>query len=187
MAPDYAVVVLVLVGVAVGLVTAAYFARRISLVSIDDGDGAHARLINHEHKLGGGEEVATMSVPEIAHAVAEGANAFLYAEYRWMGVFMAVFGLVLLILLGAVTKRWGDAALTTVAFFAGVVTSVTCGFIGMVGPSAQSARKRSLSADCSRLLRRSLTYFSIVLPCSFFLTSLSARCRVHQRSHCSPG
>ena len=81
LAPDYAVLAIVLVATAVGLLTAAWFASRIALISIeDDSSSAHARLINHEHKSG--EEAATMSVPEIAYAIADGANAFLYAEYQ---------------------------------------------------------------------------------------------------------
>jgi hypothetical protein len=82
LAPDYAVVTIVILAVAVGLVTAAWFASRIALISIDDnGEGANARLINNEHKAQA-DDNATMSVPEIAKAISDGANAFLYAEYQ---------------------------------------------------------------------------------------------------------
>ena len=49
---------------------------------------------------------------------------------QWMGVFMAVFGVALLLLLGLI-HNWHMAAFTTIAFFAGVITSVVCGYIGM--------------------------------------------------------
>lgn len=136
------VVLLILAAVATGLLTAAYFASRIALIRIDDGasdsktngGGAHARLIAHEHKRGHADEEeaenAPMSVAEIAAAIADGANAFLYAEYRWMGAFMSGFGLILLLMLGLL-HDWPSAIFSTIAFISGVLTSVTCGFIGM--------------------------------------------------------
>jgi len=147
MAPDYSITVLVLLAVLIGLITAAYFSIKISQIPIDDErDGANARLINNEHT--GVPAVAsddvTMPVPAIASAISEGANAFLYAEYQWMGLFMAGFGIVLLILLGTVNKDWPAAAFTTVSFFSGVLTSVICGFIGMrvaVFTNARTARQ----------------------------------------------
>ncbi len=82
LAPDYAVLIIVLVATATGLLTAAWFASRIALISIeDDSSSANARLINNEHKAA--DDNTTMSVPEIARAIADGANAFLYAEYQY--------------------------------------------------------------------------------------------------------
>lgn len=130
MVHDSAVMIIVLLAVVVGLATAAWFASRIALISIEDGsEGANARLINNEHKQAA-DDNTTMSVPDIARAIADGANAFLYAEYQWMGVFMAGFGVVLLLLLGLI-HNWHSAIFTTIAFFSGVVCSVVCGFIGM--------------------------------------------------------
>ncbi len=82
LAPDYAVLIIVLVATATGLLTAAWFASRIALISIEeDSSSANARLINNEHKAA--DDNTTMSVPEIARAIADGANAFLYAEYQY--------------------------------------------------------------------------------------------------------
>jgi Na+/H+-translocating membrane pyrophosphatase len=47
-----------------------------------------------------------------------------------MSIFMSVFGVVLLLLLGLI-HNWHSAIFTTIAFFSGVITSVVCGFIGM--------------------------------------------------------
>ena len=81
MVHDSAVMIIVLLAVVVGLATAAWFASRIALISIEEGsEGANARLINNEHKQP--EDNTTMSVPDIARAIADGANAFLYAEYQ---------------------------------------------------------------------------------------------------------
>lgn len=79
-APDSSVLFLVVTAVVVGLATAAYFASRIALISIEDRtDGVNARLINHGQSS---DDSGAMSVPEIARAISEGANAFLYAEYQ---------------------------------------------------------------------------------------------------------
>lgn len=47
---------------------------------------------------------------------------------------MAGFGLVLLLMLGLI-HNWQSGIFTTIAFFAGVITSVICGFIGMSRPA----------------------------------------------------
>ena len=60
-----------------------------------------------------------------------------------MGIFMSVFGVVLLLLLGLI-HNWHSAIFTTIAFFSGVITSVVCGFIGMrvaVFTNARTARQ----------------------------------------------
>jgi Na+/H+-translocating membrane pyrophosphatase len=60
-----------------------------------------------------------------------------------MGAFMAGFGLVLLLMLGLI-HNWQSGIFTTISFFAGVITSVVCGFIGMrvaVFTNARTARQ----------------------------------------------
>ncbi|RNF03806.1 vacuolar H+-pyrophosphatase [Trypanosoma rangeli] len=74
--------------------------------------------------------------------VSEGATAFLFAEYRYMGVFMLAFGSLIYFLLGIALSSpqdgskpaaapWVNAALSLFAFFAGSMTSVFAGWIGM--------------------------------------------------------
>ena len=70
-------------------------------------------------------------IKEISAAIAEGANAFLYREYKIIALFMAVFGTLVFVLIGGATGEWADGALTMVAFFTGASTSVISGFIGM--------------------------------------------------------
>ncbi|EAN93017.1 putative Vacuolar proton pyrophosphatase 1 [Trypanosoma cruzi] len=78
----------------------------------------------------------------ISRRVSEGANAFLYAEYRYMGLFMIAFGTLIFFLLGVaysspqegsrpVASPWANAALSLLAFFVGSLTSVFAGWIGM--------------------------------------------------------
>ncbi|KAG8345881.1 putative Inorganic H pyrophosphatase [Trypanosoma vivax] len=87
----------------------------------------------------------------ISKRVSDGATAFLFAEYRCMGVFLFGFGALLYFLLGVsmsltpttssrndkhgITKAsetpWVNAALSLFAFFVGALTSVVAGWIGM--------------------------------------------------------
>lgn len=70
------------------------------------------------------------SVNSIGKAIAEGANAFLFREYTYLGIFMIIFTVVIIILIGAVSD-WVDAVFTAIAFNVGAGTSILCGFIGM--------------------------------------------------------
>jgi inorganic pyrophosphatase len=79
-------------------------------------------------------QVENISV--IVEAIAEGANAFLFKEYVYVGVFCIVFGLIVLVAIGAGLSRdgagsYGDGAMAMIAFFIGSATSVLSGFIGM--------------------------------------------------------
>ncbi|AAZ13557.1 vacuolar-type proton translocating pyrophosphatase 1 [Trypanosoma brucei brucei TREU927] len=84
----------------------------------------------------------------ISKRVSDGANAFLFAEYRYMGIFMLGFGALLYFLLGvamsspqgegkdgrppvAVEAPWVNAAFSLYAFVIGAFTSVLAGWIGM--------------------------------------------------------
>jgi len=129
---DFSVTIIVVVCCVIGLLTAGWFASRIALIKVErTGSARYAspktQLLGAKHTVNDDE---LMDVYTISQSIAEGANAFLYMEYMYMGVFMAFFGLALLILLGT-TNDWSSAGLTTVAFFAGVLTSVLSGFIGM--------------------------------------------------------
>lgn len=89
----------------------------------------------------------------IYHRISEGATAFLFAEYKYMGVFMLGFGGLLFALLGfaggqnpqgggsssaevkdlsgTAVSPWGSAGFSLLAFFVGALTSVGAGWIGM--------------------------------------------------------
>lgn len=78
----------------------------------------------------------------ISQRVSEGANAFLFAEYKYMGIFLVCFGALIYFLLGvslsspqgahkAADAPWTNAGLSLVSFFAGALTSVGAGYIGM--------------------------------------------------------
>lgn len=86
-------------------------------------------------------------IAEISEAIAVGARAFLFAEYKIMALFMIVMFCVILILIGTASDglwpkkdgcpyseagcRWFDAFLSGIAFLIGGTTSIICGYIGM--------------------------------------------------------
>lgn len=129
MISDGAIIALVIIGTIVGFATAALFTKHISAIRLSS-DG----LLSNERgssQIQGNDGEFHMGVETIAGYIAEGANAFLYQEYRVVSIFIVLFGILLLVLLGAVTKDWARAVLTVIAFAAGAVTSVASGFIGM--------------------------------------------------------
>eukprot|EP00758_Cryptobia_borreli_P014047 Tbor_TRINITY_DN5887_c1_g7::TRINITY_DN5887_c1_g7_i1::g.6272::m.6272/K01507/ppa; inorganic pyrophosphatase len=78
------------------------------------------------------------SVYTISHRVSDGANSFLYAEYRYMSVFIVIFGGLLFILLGfsnpdasGLPSPWISAGFSLFSFLTGAITSIAAGWIGM--------------------------------------------------------
>lgn len=68
----------------------------------------------------------------IGKRISDGANAFLFAEYIVMCIFIAVFAVIILIVVDVFGH--GETAFrvyATVAFIIGSFTSMLCGFIGM--------------------------------------------------------
>jgi len=136
MVADSAVTIIVLVCVAVGLATAAWFAQQVAQIKVvpghyDEHGSAKQTLLGKsvaEHKTEDDEGHA--DVFTISKAIAEGANAFLYQEYEFMGIFIVLFGILLLVLLGT-CHNWYSGLFSTLAFFCGALTSVLSGFIGM--------------------------------------------------------
>jgi inorganic pyrophosphatase len=58
----------------------------------------------------------------VAKTIQDGAMSFLFAEYLYMAVYVVIFSIILVV----VTDIW-----TTIAFVAGAITSVLCGWVGM--------------------------------------------------------
>ncbi|MDH4249404.1 MAG: sodium/proton-translocating pyrophosphatase, partial [Deltaproteobacteria bacterium] len=79
---------------------------------------------------------------QISGAIAEGAMAFLGREYRYMGVFMVFFGLLILVLVD-----WGSA----LSFLVGATISILAGYIGMKAATVGNVRT---TAAANRSLAR---------------------------------
>jgi inorganic pyrophosphatase len=83
------------------------------------------------------------NVVAISQKVSNGAQTFLFSEYKVLFMFMAAFGAVLYFMLGsslsnpvgnarAVAAPWTNAFLSLLSFFIGATTSVGAGYIGMM-------------------------------------------------------
>ena len=69
-------------------------------------------------------------VETITNAIAEGARAFLFAEYQILAIFVVLFGAVIFFADGA-TNGWAQGGFSALSFFLGGVTSIVSGYIGM--------------------------------------------------------
>ena len=78
--------------------------------------------------------------------ISEGANAFLFAEYRICAIFLVVFGILVLVLtakglaLPGATFNWTAGLLSCVSFEVGGITSIISGYIGMTVAVYANAR-----------------------------------------------
>ncbi len=73
------------------------------------------------------QEEGTERMQRIAKAIYEGAMAFLKAEYKILGIFVAVVAVLLAVSANPVTSSW----LVGVSFVIGAICSALAGFIGM--------------------------------------------------------
>jgi len=94
-----------------------------------------SKLVDSEAK---GEERKTSEEIQqqlnfVSSAIKEGANAFLMQEYKYMGVFMVLMSIILVLFLGFrdVPDSWIHAVFSVVAFVIGSATSILCGWLGM--------------------------------------------------------
>jgi K(+)-stimulated pyrophosphate-energized sodium pump len=74
------------------------------------------------------KDEGTEKMREISLAIREGANAYLTRQFRTLGVFVVILGLVLLAL---EAPDWGIRISRSVAFVLGAVFSAATGFVGM--------------------------------------------------------
>jgi len=76
---------------------------------------------------------------DIQEAIAEGANSFLFTEYKYMGVFMVIMSILVFGLLSTVTPEGErtrqdelrNGIFSTVSFILGACTSILSGYVGM--------------------------------------------------------
>jgi H+-translocating diphosphatase len=113
---------------AVGLFYAVYHAYQLSLVKLQasnrTGDNFN-QLQDDNEKSTNDQKVALLL--EIGSYIERGANAFLFQEYIYIGLFVVFMAFVIFF---AVEDQLGQMW-TTVAFLLGCATSILSGFIGM--------------------------------------------------------
>ena len=116
---------IVIVGTALmGVLFAYYQYLCISLIPIETQTG-----LSRSVESTGEEE--TERLKTIHSAIEVGANAFLWAEYKILFVFCAIFSLVIFALIAWGQKSLLQGFLTAFAFVLGALTSVLSGYIGM--------------------------------------------------------
>lgn len=131
------------------LIVAVFFRQRVLAVKIEDGAAS-------------AEELSRLT--EISTAIAEGAMAFLKREYRVLGLFMALFAVVIF---AAVDHGMHTAA----AFVIGAATSVAAGYIGM--RIATKGNVRTASAARVSLQKSFAVAFETGSVMGFGLTGLA--------------
>ena len=131
------------------LLVAVLFRQRVHAVKIEDGAASP-------------EELARLT--EISSAIAEGAMAFLGREYRVLGLFMAIFAVVIFL----TVDHGGQTAL---AFVCGAATSVVAGYIGM--KIATKGNVRTASAARVSLQKAFSVAFESGAVMGFGLTGLA--------------
>ncbi|MEM7765363.1 MAG: V-type H(+)-translocating pyrophosphatase [Pseudomonadota bacterium] len=109
-----------------GLGVALFYSRSVSRVAVD---------------MGVEDEATRGKLRKIHAAIAAGAMAFLKQEYKFMAIFMVVFGIVIALLIDDHhTANVNEGVYTAVAFIFGSIISIVSGFIGMKIATAGNAR-----------------------------------------------
>lgn len=114
-------------------------ANRAPLLSIGTSQGSvngNAEASDSFRLLADGE--SNRKLIEIYDAIREGADSFLFAEYRICLIFIAIFGSLVLLLTSRTMNekeeiewRFTEGALTALAFVIGALTSIVSGYLGM--------------------------------------------------------
>ena len=136
---DFVVTLVILLSCAICGAVALYHAIKITSIPIAAPAShreEHSALVNSDSS----NESAHMyeRIKAISGFIATGADAFLFAEYRYMAVFGVLFAIALFFILG-IGADWSVAAFATLSFILGAITSIISGFIGMrIAVSANS-------------------------------------------------
>ena len=104
-------------------------------------DNGRTYLLEEEQR---GEDEIINKVAELQAAITEGATSFLLTEYRYVGLFMAAFSVLVFVMLAS-EDGFGRAGLynglfSTIAFIIGATTSIVSGYLGMMIATYANAR-----------------------------------------------
>ncbi|KAI5658581.1 hypothetical protein M9H77_27374 [Catharanthus roseus] len=136
-----------------------FLVSKVNLVPDRNNNGFRDQLIDGDEREEGIDAAEVVNkCSEIQNAISEGATSFLYTEYKYMGVFMLAFAVVIFLFLGSVkgfsTKSepcaynkettckpaLANAFFSTIAFLLGSLTSALSGFLGMKIATFANAR-----------------------------------------------
>lgn len=161
---EAAALAIIFVGCAVGLIFAAYQYYLINRIDLTVDASKYDKVSTNDSSTDvtlEGEAAPPSAVPTetaqeklttIAAAITEGAKSFLKAEYKICAIFLALFAILVVCLVGSSNHCgngvvnvdlktpaseqegdcWTNGALTMVAFLVGGLTSMIAGYIGMM-------------------------------------------------------
>jgi inorganic pyrophosphatase len=89
-------------------------------------DGHKGDLAKQDSNAEKSTDDIVKDMKHISKVIQEGAYSFLFAEYWYMAVYIALFSVVLMVFMPNAV-----GVITTVSFIVGAVTSIVAGFIGM--------------------------------------------------------
>ncbi|CAI0389008.1 unnamed protein product [Linum tenue] len=162
--PDLATQILIPVCGVIGIAFALFQWVLVSSVKMSAGGGRDAASKNGntdyliEEEEGVNDHSVVAKCAEIQNAISEGSTSFLFTMYKYVGIFMVAFAVLIFVFLGSVdgfstshqvctydaTKMCkpalATAAFSTISFLLGAVTSVVSGFLGMKIATYANAR-----------------------------------------------
>ena len=78
------------------------------------------------------DKESMQKVFEIYQLIREGATSFLWAEYRYLAIYIVVFAVIIAVTIGVATKSHLLGIFASISFFIGAVTSIISGYIGLL-------------------------------------------------------
>eukprot|EP01013_Petalomonas_cantuscygni_P011166 TRINITY_DN244_c0_g1_i1.p1 TRINITY_DN244_c0_g1~~TRINITY_DN244_c0_g1_i1.p1 ORF type:complete len:812 (-),score=233.33 TRINITY_DN244_c0_g1_i1:789-3224(-) len=124
----------------IGILYAAYCWYAVAQISIGPSPVSEASMLREDRSVNA--DAVRQNVFNIAQKIADGAQTFLFSEYKVMLIFMAAMSVALVLLLGlavpadpkkGITHKdnWIDGVFSMMAFNLGAITSIVAGYIGM--------------------------------------------------------
>ena len=131
----------------IGMLFALYLYQKVMSIKLPDREAQDPWKVcgAQDGTLNGVEVKAEQGIKlvEIYDEIVAGANAFLWAEYKICSIFIAVFGTLVFFAVaygGKDGMDYTDGLLTAGAFAMGGLTSILCGYIGMMVAVRSNAR-----------------------------------------------
>jgi len=123
-----------------GFITASFNAFLISKIKVIPSEKKEFTIENREIRELDKEFELRKKIFKIYKLIMDGAQQFLWAEYKYLGIFLIFFGLILISVIGLSTTKWDNAGFTFVCFILGAGASITSGVIGMLIATYSNAR-----------------------------------------------
>jgi len=129
---DGTVATFIFAAAAIGVAFAAYLFCAIKTVQIENVQATGPDVTQESMR----------QLVEIYGFITDGAKAFLHAEYRICFMFICLFGGVVFILTSSIDGQWhfDQGFATAISFAAGGITSMICGYVGMMVAVFSNAR-----------------------------------------------